>query len=318
MKKSIFIRIFAVMLVAVSLFNFVSCSEGAPGDAVKLSFKQALQYDYLKSIEGSTVTINGYLATSSPVDGSFIFLMNLPYQSCPFCVPNTSQLSNTMEVYPKKGESFSYTNQAVKVVGKLEVAESEDEPFTDQYGYQFAFKIIDATYTILKDSDLSADMALWQKFASTELVDRIYAMYDYVNFLCAWPTYYVNSYTDSEGVEQTGYYLYPDDAKNFLYPDGAQFNYGYKDGYFDDIIADIKKVDPEAFNDLVKNVENAKQLAADALAELENGNYTSEYQYVEMFNTNDYVYTLTLGVELQARMEAIFMDFSNWLGGWEL
>ena len=34
---------------------------------------------------------------------SFMFLMNLPYQSCPFCVPNTSQLSNTMEVYPKKG-----------------------------------------------------------------------------------------------------------------------------------------------------------------------------------------------------------------------
>ena len=95
----------------------------------KLSFKSAAGYDYLKSIDGSTVGISGYMATSSPVDGSFMFLMNLPYQSCPFCVPNTSQLSNTMEVYPKEGDAFAYTSQAINIVGTLVVAEKEDEPF---------------------------------------------------------------------------------------------------------------------------------------------------------------------------------------------
>ena len=127
----------------------ISCdNEETPNveDATKLSFKAASGYDYLKTINGQTVTISGYMATSSPVDGSFMFLMNLPYQSCPFCVPNTSQLSNTLEIYPRKGESFSYTAQAIQVVGTLMVSESEDKPFTDKYGYEFCCKIVDAVF----------------------------------------------------------------------------------------------------------------------------------------------------------------------------
>ncbi|MBQ3486286.1 MAG: hypothetical protein IJA77_12380, partial [Clostridia bacterium] len=95
------------LLLLLTMAAFVMCGcEKSPEAPIKLSFKAASGYDYLKSINGKTVTISGYMATSSPVDGSFMFLMNLPYQSCPFCVPNTSQLSNTMEVYPKDGDAF--------------------------------------------------------------------------------------------------------------------------------------------------------------------------------------------------------------------
>ena len=45
-------------------------------NAVKLSFKSAASYEYLQTLNNKQVTINGYMATSSPVDGSFIFLMN--------------------------------------------------------------------------------------------------------------------------------------------------------------------------------------------------------------------------------------------------
>ena len=200
--KSFFIKFTAIfLLLAVMTSTFSACNKDDTVDqngenVTKLSFKAASGYDYLKTLDGTTVTISGYMATSSPVDGSFMFLMNLPYQSCPFCVPNTSQLSNTMEIYPKKGESFSYTTQAIQVVGTLEVSESEDKPFTDMYGYEFCCKIVDATYTIIKAEDLSEDMALWQKIANTDVVNDIYKMYDYVNFLCAWNTYFVNSYTN--------------------------------------------------------------------------------------------------------------------------
>lgn len=119
---------FAALLIPLSL---ASCGSKDTGDPTKLSFKSALEYSYLKTLNDKQVTINGYLATSSPADGSFIFLMNMPFQSCPFCKPNTSQLSNTMEVYPKRGQKFSYTTQAVNVVGKLEVASDESKPFTD-------------------------------------------------------------------------------------------------------------------------------------------------------------------------------------------
>ena len=90
MKNKLRIIALAVALV-VALGALAGCGNQTSGDGVtKLSFKAASGYDYLKSLDGTQVSINGYMATSSPVDGSFMFLMNLPYQSCPFCVPNTS------------------------------------------------------------------------------------------------------------------------------------------------------------------------------------------------------------------------------------
>lgn len=312
-------KVISIILCVLLLLSFAACQDSntQDGDMTKLSFKQALSYDYLQSLHNKQVTINGYLATSSPVDGSFIFLMNMPFQSCPFCVPNTNQLSNTMEVYPKDGKTFSYTNQAVKVVGTLVVA-PEGEPFTDLYGYQFSFKIVDATYTILKDEDMSAEIQLWQKFSATNLINDLNEMYNYVNFLCAWNTYYRKSYTNENGDVVPGYYLYASDALNYIKQDGAQYNYGYKEGYFEDIIADIEALDKTAFSDLVKNVQDAKALAQEALAELEAGNYTYEYKYVEMFDTEDYIFTINKGEELQQRMSELYAAFSAWLGGWEL
>ena len=322
--KNILIKFATIfLLLAIITSSFVACNKDKPIDpngenVTKLSFKAASGYEYLKTLNGKLVTISGYMATSSPVDGSFMFLMNLPYQSCPFCVPNTSQLSNTMEIYPKKGESFSYTTQAIQVVGTLEVSESEDEPFTDMYGYEFCCKIVDATYTIIKAEDLSEDMALWQKIANTDIVNDIYKMYDYVNFLCAWNTYFVNSYTNEKGETVPGYFLYASDAERFIYYDGAQYNYGYKEGYFDSIVAKIERIDKTAFADLVANVRKAEALANKALGELKNKNYTSEYKYVEKFGKEDWVFTLNKGEELGAEMQQVYMEFSNWLGSWEM
>lgn len=322
-KKYLWRCISLLLLLTMLIASFTGCqgdgeSGSNEGGITKLSFKAASGYDYLKSLDGTRVTISGYMATSSPVDGSFLFLMNLPYQSCPFCVPNTSQLSNTMEVYPKNGDSFAYTTQALNIVGTLKVADSEEEPFMDMYGYEFNYKIVDATYSIIQADELSEDMALWQKIAESDVVNDIYKMYDYVNFLCTWNTYCVNSYTDESGNTVPGYYLYASDAENYIYNDGAQYNYGYQEGYFDGIVQKIENVDQEAFSDLVANVRKAEALADKALAELENKNYTSEYQYVEMFGAEDYVYTLNIGDELTAEMQTIYAEFANWLGSWEM
>ncbi len=314
-------KIISALLAIAMIFALCACNktENTGGENItKLSFKNGADYDYLKTLDGQQVTISGYMATSSPADGSFMFLMNLPYQSCPFCVPNTSQLSNTMEVYPRSGKSFTYTTQAVKVVGTLEVAESEDKPFTDMYGYEFTCKIVDAYYTIIKAEDVSDEYALWEKIANSDVVTDIYAMYDYVNFVCAWNTYYVNSYEDDNGETQPGFYLYASDALNYITTDGAQWNYGYQAGYFEGIKAKIISIDKEAFSDLIANIDAAKALAEKAIAELEAGNYTSEYQYVEMFDTYDYVYSINIGDELAAEMDELYSEFSDWLGSWEM
>ena len=316
MKKRI-LKFISLCFAIILLLPLYSCGKGED-DAIKLSFKSSPNYDYLKSIDGKTVTINGYMATSSPVDGSFIFLMNLPYQSCPFCVPNTSQLSNTMEVYPKKNKTFEYTAQAIKVTGTLMVAPSENEFFTDKYGYEFNFKIVDATYSVLTSDEISSELILWQRLAESDVINDIYKMYDYVNFLCAWNTYFINTHINSNGETIKGYYLYPTDALNFITKDGAQYNYGYKDGYFDSIINEIESIDKEAFADLVSNIRRAEALSERALNELNSGNYTSEYKYLEEFDNYDYVYTLNNGKELTDEMNIIYKEFSAWLGSWEM
>ena len=51
---------------------------------------------------------------------------------------------------------------------------------------------------------------------------------------------------------------------------------------------------------------------------LENKNYTFEYKYVEKFGKEDYVYKLNKGEELTKKMNDVYMEFSNWLGSWEM
>ena len=314
-RKSI--KIICILLSLLFVLPIIGCGKSSD-DAIKLSFKSASTYDYLKTIDGERVTINGYMATSSPVDGSFMFLMNMPYQSCPFCIPNTSQLSNTLEVYPKKGKAFDYTTQAIKVVGTLMVAPSEDEFFTDDYGYEFNFKIVDAEYTILSADEISSDLALWQKIAESGIVTELDKMYQYVNFLCAWDTYYVKTYINADGEVVKGYYLYPTDALNYITKEGAQYNYGYKEGYFDELISKIESIDKDKLSSLVENVREAEALANKALNELNSGNYTSEYKYLEDFDNYDYVYTLSKGEELKGEMDLLYSEFSAWISSWEM
>ena len=314
----------AMVLCLLMVLSLVACGEAEQG--TKLSFKAATSYEELKKLDGQTVYINGYMATSSPVDGGYLFLMNLPYQSCPFCKPNTTELSNTMAVYAKDGKEFDYTGQAIKVTGTLVVAEDEKEPFTDKYGYEFNFKIVDATYSVLTDKELTADMAAWQKIADSGLMDEMYRMYDYLYFVCNWPIFFVNSYTSSSGEVKKGYYLWPSHAEFFLKADGSeayegrtgQFHYGYADGYFAGIIQKIEALGMDATSVLVQNVYNAEAVAQKALKELLDGNYSYEVGYVEKFDTTDRIYTLDKAEELEQDFQKVYSEFETWLASLEM
>ena len=287
-----------------------------PADTTRISFKSASSYEYLSTLNGKKVEICGFMATSSPIDGSFIFLMNLPYQNCPFCKPNTNQLSNTMEIYPKKGVSFDYTTQAIKVSGVLKVAE-EGKYFSDPFGYEFSFKVVEADYKIMKESEMTSELAVWQRLSSSGLVGDIYSMYDYLHFLCNWPTYFIDSYTNSKGEFVSGFYFYPGDALNFIKKDGAQFNYGYKSGYFSNLISRLDAISKTDFNDLKTNINSAKKLADYALSELEYGHYTSTYQYVEKFGTEDYIFELD-DKTLTTKWEDLYIEFTDWIASFEM
>lgn len=313
MKRAI--KIVCILLCFASLLPLLlSCGNG---EVTQLSFKSTLSYDYLKSIDNQAVSINGYIATSSPVDGSFIFLMNMPYQSCPFCVPNTTELSNTIEVEPKAGKKFDYTASAVKVSGTLKVAPSVDDFFTDKYGYKFNFKIVDAEYEILTSTEMGANFAVWERFAQSGIIDEIYRMYDYVDFVCKWNDYFVDNYTDDKGVYHKGFYLYPSDAKNYL--EKGNKKYGTDPEYFNNLIKEIEAIDPVAFKDLVANIRLAEALAKQGYDKLYKGEYVQgEKQYIEKFDNYDYIYSINGGDELKAGLDQIYTGFEEWLGSWEL
>lgn len=319
MRKLIPLLLAIILVVAGCSNNSASKNSSSDGSnnsngPTALSFKSTASLDYLKSLDGQKIEISGYLATSSPADGSFIFLMNLPYQSCPFCVPNTSQLVNTLEVYPKSGKSFGFTNQAVSVVGTLEFAE-DGSNFTDPYGYEFGYKLVDAEYTIISDADMTETMQVYKKIADSGLINDLYQVYDYVYFTCAWPEYFVNSYTDADGTFVPGYYLWAGDVYSYI-----EYQCSYiTDTYFSDLATTIDKFNSDGSLDILKkNIVDAEQLAADALAELDAENYTSELQYIEMFDTEDYVFTLNNGADLLARYDLLYADFCNWINSYEL
>lgn len=326
MIKKIICLFFALIILCPTI---IGCQDN--GEATMISFSQANSIERLKDLSGKKVGIIGYMSTLSPVSGNYMYLMNLPYQSCPFCIPNTTQLSNTIAVYARSGKEFDFTDRAIMVTGTLEFG-----VFEDDFGYSYSYRIKNADYKVLDTSELSGNILLWQQLASTDVISDVYSMYDYLNFLTYWGTYTLGSGNEKD-------YVWAADALRYITTEGAQFNYGFKDGYFDNIIAEIQEVDPTAFNDLVENVRNAKAYSETVLKELiktnddgsyaldSNGKYqlnssgytiTSEYSKDSkgnlLFGDGRYQYKLTKIDTLGANFDALYLEFSNWLSGWEL
>ena len=301
-------RTFALILAIIfAILPLASCEKDNSTDGAQLlSFSQAQSVEEMEKLDGKTVSIIGYMSTLSPISGAFMYLMNLPYQSCPFCVPNTTQLANTMAVYAKSADGFEFTDRAIQVTGVLEFGD-----YTDEFGYQYSYRIKDATYTVIDADSLDPKIKLWQQLASTDVIAEVYQMYEYLNFLCFWPTY-------TAQFESGADYLYPDDAMYFYQADGAQYNYGYQPGYFDSLIATIESVNTTEFAGLVANIRKAEALALEAIAEIEAGNYTSVSEYSGYFGDGRAQYQMTRAAEFEILMQSTYAEFAEWLATWEL
>lgn len=300
---------FAAALLALLLVltaTLTSCGDKNT-EVTELSFAKANSIDEMQNLDGKKVAIIGYMSTLSPINGQFMYLMNLPYQSCPFCVPNTTQLSNTLAVYAKDGKAFEFTDLLIRVEGELEFGD-----FTDEYGYQYSYRIKDAAYKKVDTSELGEKYMLWQQLAQTGVVADVYAMHDYIYFLCFWSQY--TAEFSNIGKD----YLYPENALDFIKIEGMQYNYGYVDGYFDDMVRRIEEVDPEAFAALVKNIRNSEELAKEALSQLENGEYMALVEYSGVFGDGRTQYKMNNNDEFVERTQAIFSEFADWIAEWEV
>ena len=301
MKK----HLLMVTLLAIAVMCLSGCGNSMKtATAQKLSFAESVSIDSIKALDGKPVTITGYMATLSPLNGDYIYLMNLPYQSCPFCVPNTQQLANTMAVYAAKGTKFDYTDRPVKITGRMELGD-----FTDEYGYTYNWRIADAGYEVVDLSQVSSDYAMYQSLAEDGVIADVNSMFDYLLFVCQW-TEYQGSGVDGNG-QQITYYLYPGDVENVLVDDG---DYGYaaqaNEDYFPGLISRVKNVGGDSLTELTEIIDDAQDLEQDA----RNALGEQRYSYDEAADK----YILDNSDELYNRFYEIYGRFSQWLTKYEL
>lgn len=308
-KKTILIIVAFVLTVALTIgltLFFVNggFNKNSDSKAQMLSFAQATSLAEMEKLDGKEVSIIGYMSTLSPVSGKFMYLMNLPYQSCPFCVPNTTTLSNTLAIYAKSGKTFEFTDRAIQVTGTLEFGD-----WTDEFGYQYSYRIKDATFAEVNTDNMSEELRLWQALASSNVVGDVYSMFDYLSFACFWAEY-TATFDEPD-------YCYPNDMLSNI-ADGGYYSYGAKDKYYTDMIATIEEVDPEAFNELIAIVRDAQALNNRAIEEVKAGNYSIVEEYSNAFGDKRNQYKLNDIDAIAAEFDDIYSRFSKWIASWEV
>ena len=191
-------RAVSVLCIAVMLFVLLTaCGQSAgQSNGVNIRFNENFNF---QKYDGKQVVMRGYMSVISPIDGRFIYLMNIPYQNCPFCIPNTTQVVNTMAVYSKTGAPFAFYDGPIEVTGILKMEDSVDE-----FGYELPYKIVDAEYTRLDTTVLSDNLKIYGALAQDGIITDIVMMMDQVDTNAFFGPYYgmteddIKIVTDSE------------------------------------------------------------------------------------------------------------------------
>ncbi len=147
----------------------VSISKEDDNGVTVLKFKNTNSNETINALSGKQVSITGYISTLSPLNGEFAYLMNMPYQSCPFCVPGTSEISNTLAIYAGNKSKIKFTDQPVTVVGTLETGN-----FVDDFGYEYGVRLNNVTVNKADVDKLSASIKQYNLLAENGVVSQIY------------------------------------------------------------------------------------------------------------------------------------------------
>lgn len=147
----------------------VSISKEGDNGVTVLKFKNTNSNETINALSGKQVSITGYISTLSPLNGEFAYLMNMPYQSCPFCVPGTSEISNTLAIYAGNKSKIKFTDQPVTVVGTLETGN-----FVDDFGYEYGVRLNNVTINKADVDKLSASIKQYNLLAENGVVSQIY------------------------------------------------------------------------------------------------------------------------------------------------
>lgn len=136
---------------------------------ITLKFKNTNSNEVISALNGKKVSITGYLSTLSPLNGEFAYLMNMPYQSCPFCIPGTAAISNTLAIVSGNNKKIEFTDLPVTVTGILETGE-----FSDEFGYEYGVRLNNVTVENADVDKLADSVKKYNLLAENGVVANIY------------------------------------------------------------------------------------------------------------------------------------------------
>ena len=229
----------------------------------QIRFSDLVSLDALEVYKDKTVTAIGYLSPIGAYDGSFTYLMNLPYQTCPYCLPSDTKITNTLAIFAKNGNSIEFTEAAVMVRGTLKL-----EPYTDEYGYSYNYRLVDVEIEEADTSALGEKIVLYNKIAEkevlTRLMETLYAVDDNV---------YYDEYT-ANGYEYERQIVDLTDLEA--------------------LITDLEAFDKEEVSILLETAISLKEIATEVNKLLGEENYDKILEYKErtlqlFYNINDWM-----------------------------
>lgn len=165
-----------------------------PDQPYPLKFGDLLDGDYevsplVKGLDGKTVTMTGFMAMQSPLDGSFVYLTNLPLVVCPYCAPDTDTPLYAMAVYPKSGKPIEFSTDAVTVTGILVMTDTQNE-----FGHTTPFHLVATSVKPSTQLQLSTPLREYSVLANENLtIDAL----NMINELLNITAYYVPIYEQS-------------------------------------------------------------------------------------------------------------------------
>ena len=216
----------------------------------QIRFSDLVSLKDLEEYNNKTVTAIGYLSPITSYDGSFGYLMNLPYQTCPYCLPSDTKITNTITIFAKNGKQIEFTEAAIMVRGTLKL-----ESYTDSYGYSYNYRIIDATIEEADTSELGEKIVLYNKLAEKEILTKLMDTLYWVD---------ENVYYDEYTANGANYEREIVDLTNL-----------------ESVITDLENFEPEEVSILKSVANKLKEIAIDTNKLLEEENYDKILEYKE-------------------------------------
>jgi len=216
----------------------------------QIRFSDLVSLKDLEEYNNKTVTAIGYLSPITSYDGSFGYLMNLPYQTCPYCLPSDTKITNTIAIFAKNGKQIEFTEAAIMVRGTLKL-----ESYTDAYGYSYNYRIIDATIEEADTSELGEKIVLYNKLAEKEILTKLMDTLYWVD---------ENVYYDEYTANGANYEREIVDLTNL-----------------ESVITDLENFEPEEVSILKSVANKLKKIVKDTNKLLEEENYDKILEYKE-------------------------------------